>query len=83
MGNATRLSFQSHISLVQDLKPGEFMKKSDNVSGKYNRQQLFGLTALVIGLLCSDILWMAFTTNKWAEGGDHILSGSYGEAFLQ
>lgn len=57
MGNATRLSFQSHISLVDDLKPGEYMMKK--MSSDYYVQHLLGFTVWVC---CSYLLWMALTT---------------------
>lgn len=47
MGNATRVSFQSHISLVEDLKPGKcaWWKTSIEVSSV---QLSFGFTVLII-----------------------------------
>lgn len=58
MGNATKLSYQSHISLVQDLKPGD----SKNIFSCDHVQHSLGFTVLITVVLGSGILRMAVTS---------------------
>lgn len=78
MGNATKLSYQSHISLVQDLKPGE----AKNIFSCDHVQHSLGFTVLITVVFGSGILWMAVTSGSREEGGDLIFARSHGAVLL-
>lgn len=73
MGNATRVSFQSHISLVQDLKPGESMKKSEKISNDYYVQH--SVTVLIIVIMYCAVIscgWLSPPNNGKKKGTTYL-----------
>lgn len=76
MGNATRVSFRSHISLVDDLQPGVYiMNKSKKMSNDYKVQPLLDFTMLPLLYMDSAVTscgWLSPPTNGKKDGTTYL-----------